>query len=67
MANLPKWLFVTRMKNNDGSTWLQASESQVEAVEQDEAETPIVGTYQLVARKKLRLVKTVEFVGKKLR
>jgi hypothetical protein len=58
-----KWLFVTRKTDRDTS-WLDANESQVEATESADTEVAEVATYQLVTVKKLRLVKTVEFVDR---
>jgi hypothetical protein len=59
-----KWLFVTRKKDGD-TTWLDANESQVEATENADADIAAVATYQLVKVRKLKLVKSVEFVGGK--
>jgi hypothetical protein len=56
-----KWLFVTRKTDRDTS-WLDANESQVDATENADTEIATVATYELVAVKKLKLMKTVEFV-----
>lgn len=59
-----KFLFVTRKMDRDTS-WLDANESQVDATENADDEVATVATYQLITVKKLRLQKTVEFVGRK--
>ena len=64
---LPKFVFVTVHKENDGSEWLSANASQVDAVDDSDHEVVAVGNYQLVKVNKLRLLKTVGFVAAKSR
>lgn len=49
---LPKLIFISEHKENDGTVWLQADRLPLDAIEGDGP--TVVGTYQLVEKRTLK-------------
>jgi hypothetical protein len=64
MQKLPKFIFVRLEKDNDGSKYPLVYESQYEAATDD---FESIGTYKLLANKKIRRSPTIQFQTRKTR
>ena len=56
---LPKYLFVTRKTEPDGSTWFQAAVGERSPLLEDDGTTAIIGTYKLLKSNRWKLQPTL--------